>query len=171
VPNAPHVQLLPATTTHLEALRDDRASLGRLLGSPVPDGWPEFPEAVDFTLARLAEHPDQAAWWMHFFLSDGVLVGSGGYVGPPRDGVVEFGYEIAPQYRGRGLGRAAARAMVEQAFATGVTEVVAHTLPELNASARLLVDLGFTRGEPVESSEDGSVWPWRLSRETWSAGL
>jgi RimJ/RimL family protein N-acetyltransferase len=165
---APEVTLVAASVAHLEALQADRSELGRLLGGPVPDGWPQFPEATGFTLDRLREHPDQAGWWMHFFLSGGVLVGSGGFVGPPQNGVVEFGYEIAPAFRGRGLGRAAARAMIERAFAAGVTTVVAHTLPDLNPSARLLQGLGFVRGEPIEHPEDGTIWPWRLPVEAWS---
>lgn len=39
------VELKLATIEHLEALGADRALLGRLLKSSVPDGWPEFPEA------------------------------------------------------------------------------------------------------------------------------
>ena len=56
---------------------------------------PEFPESIELTLDRLRSHPYEADWWMHFFLDGGSLVGSDGYVGQPRDGVVEIGYEIA----------------------------------------------------------------------------
>src|SRR3712207_503458 len=113
------VDLLPATTEHLAALKADRSAFGAMIGSPVPDGWPQFAESIDFTLDRLREHPEQGDWWMHFFLAGMTLVGSGGFVGPPRDGVVEFGYEIAPEFRGQGLGSAAARAMVAKARADG----------------------------------------------------
>jgi [ribosomal protein S5]-alanine N-acetyltransferase len=72
-----------------------------------------MPESIDFTIDRLTEYPHEADWWMHFFLAEGgaVLVGSGGFAGPPRDGIIEIGYEIAPEFRGRGLATAAARAM------------------------------------------------------------
>jgi RimJ/RimL family protein N-acetyltransferase len=86
----------------------------------VPAGWPEFPEAIGFTIAKLEERPDEAQWWMHlFFDADGLLVGSGGFVGPPVDGVAEIGYEIAPEFRGRGYATAAARAMVAKAARAG----------------------------------------------------
>jgi [ribosomal protein S5]-alanine N-acetyltransferase len=50
----------------------------------------------ELTLDRLRSHPREADWWAHFFLDGGSLVGSGGYVGRPREGVVEIGDEIAP---------------------------------------------------------------------------
>jgi RimJ/RimL family protein N-acetyltransferase len=159
------VVVLPATVEHLKALRADRLGLAALLGSCVPDGWPEFPEAVDFTLARLAEHPHEADWWMHFFLADGaaVLIGSGGFVGPPVNGVVEIGYEIAPAFRERGLATAAARALIDKAVASGrVRTIIAHTRPDENPSTGVLRRLSFRcRGEFTDPLE-GPVWRWEL---------
>lgn len=159
--------MLPASVEHLTALRDDRTAFGELLGCAVPDGWPEFPESIEFTIDQLTEHPHQAGWWMHFFLADGgaVLVGSGGFVGPPHDGVVEIGYEIAPEFRGRGYATAAARAMIDKAkTATGrLTTVVAHTLAHENPSTAVLRRLGFTRVAEIEDSDDGPLWRWEVA--------
>ncbi|MGE2715916.1 GNAT family N-acetyltransferase [Mycolicibacterium litorale] len=161
------VVLLPATVEHLTALREDRGAFGELLGTAVPDGWPEFPEAIDFTIDRLTEHPHQAGWWMHFFLADGgaLLVGSGGFAGPPSGGAVEFGYEIAPEYRNRGLATAAARAMIDKALSTSnaVATMVAHTLARENPSTGVLRRLGFTRVAELVDVEDGPLWRWELS--------
>jgi [ribosomal protein S5]-alanine N-acetyltransferase len=157
------LRLLPATIEHLVALRSDPASFGRLIGSPVPEGWPEFPESIDFTLDRLREHPGEGDWWMHFFLSGDALVGSGGFVGPPQDGVVEIGYELAPALRGRGLGTAAAKALVEKARATGaVTTVIANTLAHDNPSTGVLRRLGFGWTRELVDPEDGPIWRWEL---------
>lgn len=161
----PPITLLPATTAHLEALEGDRDAFGALLGSAVPDGWPQFPESVGFTRDRLAAHPDEAGWWMHFFLlpESGALVGSGGFVGPPRDGTVEIGYEIAPAYRGRRLGVGAAAALVEKAAAAGsVDRVIAHTTPEANPSTGVLAALGFQRDGESTDPDAGTVLRWRL---------
>jgi RimJ/RimL family protein N-acetyltransferase len=167
-PPEPTVHLLAATPAHLSALRHDRQALADLLGSPVPDGWPQFPEATEFTLERLSLEPGERDWWMYFFLSDDVLVGSGGYVGPPEDGAVEIGYELAPAFRGRGLGRAAARALVERAFRSpDVDTVVAHTLAGENPSGRVLARLGFTVRAELVSPEDGPVRRWGLDRAVW----
>jgi [ribosomal protein S5]-alanine N-acetyltransferase len=64
--------------------------------------------------------------------------------GPPKDGAVELGFEIAEARRGRGLATAATQAMLAEAFADDrVTEVIAHTLAERNASNRVLEKAGF----------------------------
>jgi RimJ/RimL family protein N-acetyltransferase len=157
------IRLVVATIELLEALRDNRAAFGSLIGSEVPDGWPEFPESVEFTITKLTESPDEAQWWMHFFVLDGDLVGSGGFVGPPDGGVVEIGYEIAPAFRGRGLATGAARAMIDKATATGsVSTVIAHTLAHENPSTGVLRRLGFTVTGEDEDPDEGTVWRWEL---------
>lgn len=158
----PDVELVPATVELLQALHTDPAAFGTIIGSPVPQRWPQFPESIEFTIAKLRENPGDHAWWMHFFLIDGALIGSGGFVGPPVDGVVEFGYEIAPEFRGRGWGTAAARAMVDKAQAAGVAMVIAHTLAEENPSNALLRRLGFCFAGEVSDPEEGTVWRWEL---------
>lgn len=161
--------MLPATVEHLDALSRDAPSFSALIGSPVPAGWPEFPEAVDFTLARLRHHPDEFQWWMHLFLADGVLVGSGGYVGPPVDATVEIGYEIAPAFRGRGLATAAARALIVKA-GEQVTTVLAHTAPAESASTGVLRRLGFRLSREVPHDELGIAWRWELATSHPPAG-
>lgn len=158
-----HVRLIPATPTHLAAYLRDPQELADLLGSPVPDGWPEFPEAVPFTRDVLEQHPEQAAWWMHFFVDDatGRLVGSGGFSGPPQDRTVEIGYEIAPAHRRRGLASAAAEALVEQARRSGeVDVVVAHTLAADERSVGVLRRCGFTESGRLTDPDEGEVVRW-----------
>jgi RimJ/RimL family protein N-acetyltransferase len=165
----PQVRLVPATVPLLNALNEDRARFGEVIGSPVPDGWPEFPEAIGFTLERLrtAPEPDRA-WSMQFFLDSatGRLLGSGGFAAPPVDRTVEIGYEIAPEFRGQGFGSAAARALVERAVAGGeIDHVVAHTLPGPNPSTGVLVSLGFEHVADQGDPEVGTVWEWRWTRQ------
>jgi ribosomal-protein-alanine N-acetyltransferase len=163
-----HVRLLAATEALLNALKTNRARFGELVGSPVPDGWPEFPEAIDFTLQHLqAASEADRSWSMQFFIDQatGRLLGSGGFAAPPVDRTVEIGYEIAPEFRGRGFGTAAARALVEHAVASGeVDHVVAHTLPGPNPSTGVLVSLGFEHVGDRDDPELGPVWAWRWTR-------
>lgn len=165
MPGHPRVRLVPASIPLLTALNDDPDRFATLIGSPAPAGWPEFGEAVPFTLAHLREAPESAhRWSMHFFLDDdtGRLVGSGGYVAPPADRTVEIGYEVAPEFRGRRFGTAAARALMAQAVAGGeVDHVVAHTLPGPNPSTGVLTSLGFAHVGEAEDPEEGTVWQWR----------
>ena len=164
----PQVRLVPATVPLLNALNEDRDVFGDLLGSPVPDGWPEFPEAIGFTLDHLrnASEADRA-WSMQFFVdpATGRLLGSGGFAAPPVDRTVEIGYEVAPEFRGRGYGTAAARALVERAVTSGEVDlVIAHTRPGPNPSTGVLVSLGFEHVADQEDPEVGAVWEWRWTR-------
>jgi [ribosomal protein S5]-alanine N-acetyltransferase len=162
------IRLVPATTELLLALGEDRARFGELIGSPVPDGWPEFPEAIGFTLEYLRTAPaDDQQWSMQFFVDDatGRLVGSGGFAGPPADRTVEIGYEVAPEFRGQGFGSAAARALVERAVGGGAVDtVIAHTLPGPNPSTGVLTSLGFAHVGDQQDPEAGTVWEWRWTR-------
>lgn len=162
---SPQVRLVAATVPLLQALSEDRALFGRLIGSPVPDGWPEFPEAVAFTLGHLQHAPEaNRSWSLQFFLdhATGRLVGSGGYAAAPVDRTVEIGYEVAPAFRGLGLGTAAARALVELAVSSGeVDRVVAHTLPGPHASTGVLLSLAFQHVADRVDPEVGLVWEWR----------
>ena len=169
----PQVRLVPTTVRLLTALTDDRTRFGELIGSAAPDGWPEFPEAIGFTLGHLRDAPEaDRSWSMQFFVdqSTGRLVGSGGYATPPVGRTVEIGYEVAPAFRGQRFGVAAARALVEHAVASGkVDHVKAHTLPGPNPSTGVLVSLGFAHTEDQEDDEIGTVWEWSWTRPSLSA--
>jgi [ribosomal protein S5]-alanine N-acetyltransferase len=164
----PRVRLVPATVPLLDALNEERAVFGELIGSRVPDGWPEFPEAVDFTLEHLRNAPEpDRAWSMQFFVEAGTgrLLGSGGFAAAPVDRTVEIGYEVAPEFRGQGYGSAAARALVERAVASGeVDHVIAHTQPGPNPSTGVLLSLGFEHVAEQQDPEIGAVWEWRWTR-------
>ena len=91
-----------------------------------------------------------------------VRVGSCGFKGPPdADGIVEIAYGIAPEHQGRGYATEAAEALVAYAFASGQVRVVrAHTLPDNDASKRVLEKCGFQFIGEVDDPEDGLVWRW-----------
>ncbi|TDC52651.1 N-acetyltransferase [Jiangella ureilytica] len=162
------IAVVPATVELLDALVERPAEFEAAIGAPIPAGWPEFPESVGFSREHLADHPEEAGWWMYFFVdpSGPALIGSGGFAGPPRDRVVEIGYEVAPAFRGRGLGTAAAAALVRRAVDSGeVDAVVAHTLVGENPSTQVLARLGFTRVAELADPEQGTVWQWRWERD------
>ena len=164
------VRLVPATVPLLAALRDDPSRFEVLIGSPVPEGWPEFPEAFAFTLAHLQDAPEaDRRWSMQLFVdhATGRLVGSGGFAAPPVERTVEIGYEVAPGFRGQRFGVAAARALVELAISSDeVDHVIAHTLPGPNPSTGVLVSLGFEHVGDQEDPEVGTVWEWRWTQHS-----
>lgn len=98
------------------------------------------------------------------------ILGACAFKDTPRDGAVEIAYFTFPAFEGRGLGTAMAAKLVETAFADSAVEtVIAHTLPEENASARILRRNGFALAGPVEDPEDGLVWRWQRSRTAAAA--
>ena len=160
-----NIELVVATAQLLEAASVGSDALAAALGVDVAPGWPEFPAAIPAALAFLEIFEEQAQWSMYFFVDTQTrtLVGSGGFKGAPLDGMVEIGYEIAPDWRGRGCATAAARALVERARASGlVTRVVAETLPEANASGSVLRKVGFVRVGEASDPDVGVTWRWEL---------
>jgi RimJ/RimL family protein N-acetyltransferase len=160
------MRLVPAAVELLDAAVIGDDALARVLGHDVVPGWVTFRQALQGTRDALASSPGTPAWGARFFVSAEPLelVGWGGFKSAPKDGVVEIGYEIAEGRRGRGLATAAAGAMVAEAFADEqVRRVIAHTLPERNASNRVLLKLGFRQdGQGLEDGE--LVWRYVLDR-------
>jgi ribosomal-protein-alanine N-acetyltransferase len=139
----PQVRLVPATEQLPHALTEDPAPFADLLGSPVPAGWPEFTEAIDFTLQHLRDAPERDRWWSMQLVVDaatGRLVGSGGYAAPPVGRTVEIGY------------------------------VLAHTFPGPNPSTGVLLSLGFEHTDDEQDPEVGAVWEWRWTRPSERPG-
>jgi len=119
-------------------------------------------------LAQL-QSPAVDVWTLGFDIVDrstDEVVGGCGFKGPPGDGgTVEIAYWIDAPQQGRGYATEAASALVEYAVRSGrVRLVCAHTLPEANASTRVLTKCGFRHAGEVVDPEDGLVWRWELER-------
>lgn len=167
------IRLLAHTPSHLRALLDSAAAYERQFGISVADGVREFltgPDVSDSFLARLREAVPADSWRDGFgvvHLIDCCLIGFCSFVGSPdAEGVVEIGYGIAPGFENQGYATEAARLLVAQAFASGrVRRVRAHTLPERNASTRVLEKCGFQHCGELIDSVDGPVWRWEKQSE------
>lgn len=107
--------------------------------------------------------------WIHGFTlvhrADGSAVGKCGFKGPPgADGTVEIAYGVAPEHQGKGYATEAAAALVTYAFKHPQVRVVrAHTLPQPNASTRVLTKCGFRKVGEVIDPDDGLVWRWEIN--------
>ena len=161
------VELVVARLEHLDAALDSPERLSESLGgAEVAPGWEVFPEAVRGSRDRLAAagNGEGNPWGTHLFLisEPRTLVGWGGFKGPPADGTVEVGYSVSPEVEGRGIATAAVAAMVAKAEAAGVASVIAHTLPERNASGTVLARNGFELEDENATEADNHVWRWRL---------
>jgi RimJ/RimL family protein N-acetyltransferase len=163
------VRLVRPDLALLDAAVEGDDALAARLGHAVAPGWVSFTGALERTRDKLAADPGDPRWGTRLFVAGEPpaleVVGWGGFKGPPRaDGAVEIGYEIAPGRQGRGLATDAARMMVAEAFADpAVRRVLAHTLPEPNASNHILAKLGFAfDGDVLEHGR--AAWRWSLAR-------
>ncbi|MFJ3900188.1 GNAT family N-acetyltransferase [Streptomyces sp. NPDC090025] len=124
-------------------------------GDRAADWAEDFPSGPDRMIAGLiAERPDWRGPYGHRLVVEretGQVVGSIGLKWPPKEGVLELGYGIAPGHRGRGYATEAARAVAEFGLtAPGVHTVSAEVHPSNPASARVLEKAGFVRWETEE---------------------
>ena len=132
---------------------------------------PEDKEQLSADWLRLVQNATRPDPWIHGFTiidrSQKSIVGQCGFKGPPNsEGMVEIAYAIDPEQRCRGYATEAAAALVAYAFTkTDVLFVRAHTLPEANASTRVLTKCGFERAGEVVDPDDGLVWRWSKTRE------
>jgi ribosomal-protein-alanine N-acetyltransferase len=163
----PSIRLVTPDLEQLDAALQGRAVLGRALDCEVADGWDVFSEALRPTRDAVAADPNRTRWGTRLFILDrpSTLVGWGGFKGPPHDGVVELGYAVAPRWEGRGIATAAVRELLREAFAAPeVQTVIAHTLAQPGASARVLEKTGFRHDGEVPELNVGTAWRFRLDR-------
>jgi RimJ/RimL family protein N-acetyltransferase len=166
----PQIKLVPAHTLHKIALMRGRSHLQEMLGTTIPEDWPQFPEAFE---VRDEDSERFGLWPMYFFVcpNSNALVGNGGFAAPPNGaGEVEIGYEIAPIYRNRGYATAAVGALVDIAFSrVEVDALVAHTLAQVNASNTVLKKIGMQLSMELPNIEVGKVWKWSIQRADWAS--
>jgi ribosomal-protein-alanine N-acetyltransferase len=164
-----NLQLVVCELAHLEAFMQDRLELGRMLNIRISDDWPEFPETIPRVYESLKSDSSAPEWGYHLFvhLKDRVLIGEGGYKGrPDKEGIVEIGYAIVPEYRRRGFAFEAARGLTLRAFShPEVKAVQAHTLKDGAASISVLKKLGMKFAGVAEDPDEGEVLRWVIERE------
>jgi RimJ/RimL family protein N-acetyltransferase len=167
--DTPRTQLHCCELPLLHAAIEGEDVLAHHLNAVLVPNWSEFGNVMfHFALERVQPDPSLAQWYGYLPVNkqDRCLMGTCGFKGAPdEEGVVEIGYEIAAPYRNQGFATELATALVQHAFGTGkVTKVLAHTLPEPNASTRVLQKCGFTFAGTVDDPDDGPVWRWVLEK-------
>jgi RimJ/RimL family protein N-acetyltransferase len=156
---------LTLRTERLELVLKTPEELRSMIDGMSPDDRRQI--SADW-LARV-EAAKSADPWLHGFsvLQRNIRtpVGHGAFKAPPVNGIVEIAYAIDPDHRGKGYATEVARGLVDYAFGFPEVSVVrAHTLPEENASTRVLQECGFRRVGEVVDPEDGLVWRFEMKR-------
>ena len=102
-------------------------------------------------------------WIGYFAVRGSTLVGTCAFKSPPSDGRVEIAYCTFPEFEGQGVATSMARQIVALAESRAPESVVAaQTLPEPNASHRILEKIGFRHVSTLDHPDDGEVWEWHL---------
>lgn len=140
------------------AVASDRALSSRLCGLKLHDAWPDADlPGVLASYAKLIEaYPDKIGWGVWLFCRDGVVIGDGGFHGPPKDGRLQIGYSIVPEHRRRGYATQAVKALCGWAAQRGARSILAHCDLDNPASARVLEKCGFIE-MPIAPTGDGSI--------------
>lgn len=165
----PRLLLQPAGEAWLTTLIAGEGAFSLLTDLRVAEKFNDFPDSLRFSLDRVRRAPwREMHWWEPLLFVDPtaeLVIGLGGYKGPPVRGEVELGYSVAPAYRGRGFATEAAGAMAEHALKQrGVECVFAHTIPADGPSPRVLTKCGFVRAGEGMDPREGLVWRWERRR-------
>lgn len=149
----------------LETTKDDYARL--ILGqaprqlelADTPIAPTEILEMLAGVAVRVWADFSPASWLL---VEDNEVVGLCSITRPPKEGVVDIGYGIAPSRRGRGFAtRGIGEIIVWATNSADVTAITAETSTTNLASQRVLQLNGFIRtGERVDD-EDGPLICWR----------
>lgn len=163
--STPRLELVAATLEHICAELETPDRLASLLHARVEPGWPpgEYDrDAMEFFRERLQENDRESAGWYSWYAiqraspaSPSVLIGAGGYFGPPNEtGDVEIGFSIMPDWQRSGYATEIACALIEHAFADmRVKTVIAHAACGNVASRKVLEKCGFREVERDETPD------------------
>ncbi len=118
-------------------------------------------EVLTQTVEFLVREPRPDPWGSYLAYEGDAAVGTCAFKGAPDGaGSVEIAYMTFPAFERRGHAAAMAGALAALACDAGAKLVLAHTLPEENASNRALRRNGFVQAGETIDPEDGPVWRW-----------
>lgn len=129
---------------------------------------PDCKEIVDTYLAYYPTIGYNPPWIGYVAATDaGEPVGFGGYKGGPKNNKVEIAYATINRYEGQGMGTAICRELVRLSLQTDQSiRVTARTLPDGEASKRILLRNGFSCNGTIHDDDDGEVLEWELTPTT-----
>ena len=160
------VEIVPCSVERLEKLIEGENAFLKAYGLEAVDGYMPFEGALQYTLNQMKGSQIWHPWLSYLFLfrPDQALVGFGGFKSvPDSKRTVEIGYSVATNYQGRGFATSAAHQLVQIAFGSTLVDCVcAHTLPEHNASTRVLEKCGMKKVSEAVDPDVGKVWRFEI---------
>ncbi len=106
--------------------------------------------------------------WIGYFttLENNEIIGVAGFKGKPKNGKVEISYGTFKNYQQQGIGTELCHQLVLLSLQKDKkVKITARTLPENNASTRILKKNGFKFSGPVWDEDDGNVWEWEYKHK------
>lgn len=169
------IELRPMTPAFIEAVLDERRDeAAALLDVELPD---EFPSGHDrgflgLRLRQMREDERFLTWCPSAVVLDGRMIGHAGYHGPPginskqNPEAVEYGYQIFPDWRGRGYATQAATMLMDIAKElAGIRHFVLSVSPDNDPSLAIIRKLGFVKTGEQMDEEDGLEHIFELARK------
>ncbi len=102
-------------------------------------------------------------WIGYFAQQEEQIIGTCAFKGKPINGKVELAYFTFQRFEKQGLASTMCRQLVEISRQTDPKILItARTLPESNASTRILEKNGFTCIGKIVDPEEGEVWEWHF---------
>lgn len=158
------LQLVPFTVELMRATLAGKDALGTLLGIDIPSTWPgsDLAEAIPEFIAQLEREAREFAWnWLIVHKRELIIVGDVGFMGGPRDGIVEIGYSIVPEYRNQGYATEAALYLIHWALQQReIRRITAQCLDNNVGSIKVLQKIGMR-----QFASEGPMLRWEAHRD------
>ena len=125
----------------------------------------KLPEIAQVVIKQTRDAYDiggfDSPWIGYLAMEDEQCVGTCAFKTKPHAGDVEIAYFTFPGNEGRGIASGMTGELVKIAHRHSPdVRIIAQTLPEENASTRVLKKNGFTFEQELLHIEDGRVWQW-----------
>ena len=155
--------LKPCDSEILEGLIQN--NLTSRLQINISKNWPleDIKDALPVFLQWLKDGTSSLGFgmWLMILKEENIVIGGTGFVcNPDENGVIELGYSIAPEFRGRKLTTEACKGLIQWAFGQEkVKTIIAKCEKQNIASIKVLENL------KMQKSEKDDMFEWSLAKD------
>jgi RimJ/RimL family protein N-acetyltransferase len=176
--SAERLDLPSLAADQLQALLEGHvAMVERSIGAAIPHEWLEQSHGLMALRKRqMQEDPGVQRWLLRPIVlrrGEHRVIGTINFHGPPDErGMVEVGYSLLPEYRGRGYAIEAVRALFDWAELDPLVRVFrASVAPDNERSLHLIAKLGFVQvGEQIDPEDGLELVFEKPARAGWPIG-
>jgi RimJ/RimL family protein N-acetyltransferase len=100
--------------------------------------------------------------WIFYLAKDNNYIGICSFKGKPLNNMVEIAYCTHPNYENSGYATEMCKNLIEIVHSENKNIITARTLPQMNASIKVLKKNGFKHKNKIIDPDDGEVFEWIL---------